>query len=80
MIKKLTAVAGFGAGYVLGAKAGQERYRQIMTKIDELRGSPQVEKATDVVAAKAVDLTDAVKDKANETVEKVTLTTPAATL
>jgi hypothetical protein len=28
-MKKLTAVAVFGLGYVLGAKAGRERYEQI---------------------------------------------------
>ena len=59
MIKKLTAVAGFGAGYVLGAKAGHERYRQIVRKVDELRGRPAVQHATDVV-------TSAVADKASD--------------
>lgn len=28
-MKKLTAIAVFGLGYVLGAKAGRERYEQL---------------------------------------------------
>jgi hypothetical protein len=38
MIRKLTLATGFAAGYVLGAKAGRERYEQIMKQIAELRG------------------------------------------
>lgn len=36
MIKKLTLLAGFAAGYTLGAKAGTERYDQIMQGVDGL--------------------------------------------
>lgn len=76
MIKKLTAVVGFGAGYVLGTKAGQERYRQIKGMFDGLRGKPQVQKATDKVADVAHDLAGTAKDKVketvNDTVDKVT--------
>ena len=76
MLKKITALAGFGAGYVLGAKAGQDRYRQIMTKVDQLRGTPQVqqvtEKVTDTVTTTATDLADKAKGKANDAVASVT--------
>ena len=46
MIRKLTLAAGFGAGYVLGARAGKERYRQIETKFRELAGKPAVQDMT----------------------------------
>ena len=36
MIKKLTLMTGFAAGYVLGAKAGTERYDQIMASVQPL--------------------------------------------
>jgi hypothetical protein len=76
MIKKLTGIIGFGAGYVLGTKAGQERYEQIKRMFDDLRGKPAVQKATDTVTEAAHDLADKAKDtvttKVNETVDKVT--------
>ncbi len=37
MIKKLTLATGFAAGYVLGAKAGRERYEEIVTRVNGLR-------------------------------------------
>jgi hypothetical protein len=36
MAGKLTLLVGFGAGYVLGARAGRERYDQIVGKAQEL--------------------------------------------
>lgn len=36
MIKKLALATGFAAGYVLGAKAGTERYDEIMKGVDGL--------------------------------------------
>jgi hypothetical protein len=41
MIGKLTFVTGLAVGYVLGAKAGRERYEQIQ----KLMGSPPVQHA-----------------------------------
>ncbi|MCU1587317.1 MAG: hypothetical protein JWN31_810 [Frankiales bacterium] len=37
MIKRLTLATGLAAGYVLGAKAGRERYEQIIKQVNELR-------------------------------------------
>ena len=75
MIKKLTLVAGFGAGYVLGAKAGTQRYDQIMTQVNGLLGRPEVQKATesakDKATAVASDLADTAKDKASAAAETV---------
>ena len=50
MIRKLTLVAGFGAGYVLGAKAGTQRYDQIMAKFREIAGMPAVQDMTSTIA------------------------------
>jgi uncharacterized protein YjbJ (UPF0337 family) len=38
-------IIGFGAGYVLGAKAGRERYEQIHELWGKLSGNPTVQKA-----------------------------------
>ena len=40
---KMGFAAGFGAGYVLGAKAGRARYEQIKKWWDQLSGSSPVQ-------------------------------------
>jgi hypothetical protein len=68
VIRKLTLVAGFGAGYILGAKAGTQRYDQIMSKFRELAGMPAVQDMTSTLA----DTAGQIGDKAKATVtEKV---------
>lgn len=41
-IKKLTLLAAFGGGYVLGAKAGRERYEQILETAHQVTEDPRV--------------------------------------
>ena len=83
MLKKLTLVASFGAGYVLGAKAGKERYAQIETKFRQCAGMPAVQDATASVKQAATSLADTAKttvtEKAQAVSDKVSeKTTPAA--
>ena len=66
MFSKLTLAVGFGAGYVLGAKAGKERYAQIETKFREFAGMPAVQNATTQVKATAADLADTAKATAGD--------------
>lgn len=40
-------VVGFGAGYVLGSKAGRERYDQIQALWAKVSSSPTVQRAVD---------------------------------
>ena len=40
---KLRFAVGFAAGYVLGAKAGRERYEQIMRQVKDLLERPEVQ-------------------------------------
>lgn len=75
MIKKLTLIAGFGAGYVLGAKAGTGRYDQIVAKANELIGRPAVQQAASTVQSKAGDLADKAVETVNGAVGSVTRTT-----
>ena len=90
MIRKLTLGAGFAAGYVLGARAGKERYRQIEAKFRELAGNPAVQDMTSNLAdtagqlgekAKAVvtDKVSAVGDKVGGSDEVVDLDAPSKT-
>jgi len=53
---KATFAVGFAAGYVLGAKAGRERYEQIMRTARGLSESPTVQSAAGVLQAQATNL------------------------
>lgn len=52
---RLGLIAGFGAGYYLGAKAGRERYQQMNQMLRKVRRSDAYQTATDKAQA-AVDL------------------------
>ena len=75
MIRKLTLAVGFGAGYVLGAKAGTQRYDQIVEKAREIAGMPAVQSATSTVKETAAPLVDSAKttvsDKVSSAADKV---------
>lgn len=71
MIRKLTLAVGFVAGYVLGAKAGKERYRQIEGKVRDLMGRPAVQDLTSSVGSTAAAAADRAKTTVNDTVEAV---------
>lgn len=72
MFKKLTLAAAAGAGYVLGARAGKERYRQIETKIRDFAGKPAVQDATTTLKETAAGVADTAKATVGEKVEAVT--------
>ena len=72
MFKKLTLAAAAGAGYVLGAKAGKERYAQIESKFREIAGMPAVQNATATVMETASGVADTAKSTVNDKVEAVT--------
>ncbi|MGA8987385.1 hypothetical protein [Aeromicrobium sp.] len=61
-IKKLTILSVFAGGYVLGAKAGRERYEQIRNAATQVKDDPRVKQAT----AQAEDL---VRDAATKVTE-----------
>ena len=44
---KRGVIIGFAGGYVLGARAGRERYEQIVTLWNRVGGSPKVQQLTD---------------------------------
>jgi hypothetical protein len=61
----MSFLMGGALGYVLGARAGQQRYEQIKTKSQQLWQS-------DPVQTKVTEATDVVKAKAPVVTEKVT--------
>ena len=52
---KLSFLAGFGAGYVLGAKAGRGRYEQIRRAWEHAKDDPRMQSLAGVAQAKADD-------------------------
>jgi hypothetical protein len=57
---------GVGVGYLLGARAGRERFDQIVAKGRQLWESPTVQEAAGVVQAQAGRLYDEGKRLAND--------------
>ena len=45
-MKKTPLLLAIGAGYVLGAKAGRERYEQIRAQAQKIARNPRVQDAT----------------------------------
>ena len=67
-------IVGFAVGYVIGARAGRERYEQMRKAATQVAQSPPVQKATQAAGAKATELTKVAKDKAASRVPKLTET------
>jgi hypothetical protein len=67
MMKKLMVLGAGAAGYVLGARAGRERYEQIARQTRKLRNNPTVQQkvseAADVAKHVARDAASAASDK-----------------
>lgn len=59
---KILLVVGFGVGYILGTRAGRERYEQIKATVSKLWNDPRVQRTVDQAE-------DFVKDKAPEVAE-----------
>jgi len=62
-VKKLTLLIAAGAGYVLGSRAGRERYEQIKTQATKTWNNPKVQEAADAVQTQAKQTAGDVKDK-----------------
>jgi hypothetical protein len=63
-MKKMTLLTGMAVGYVLGTRAGRERYNQIMGQFQRVANDPRVKE-------KASQATTAVKQNAPVVKEKV---------
>ena len=60
---KLSFLAGFGAGYVLGSKAGRERYEQIRRGWEQAKDDPRLQSVAGMAQARADDVLSSVKSK-----------------
>ena len=72
---KILLVTGLAIGYVLGTRAGREKYEEIKATVNKLWNDPRVQKqvhdAGDFVKDKAPDVAEFVADGAKTVVSKV---------
>jgi hypothetical protein len=64
-MRKLSHLMAFAVGYVLGAKAGQQRYEQIMRGFTKVKEDPRVQSAASTV-------TETARERAPVVAQKVT--------
>jgi transcriptional accessory protein Tex/SPT6 len=79
---KILFVAGLGIGYVLGSRAGRERYESIKKSASKLWNDPRVQKQVDTAEAfvkdKAPDVAELALDGAKKVVAQVAGKKPPA--
>jgi hypothetical protein len=68
---KALLVVGLAVGYVLGARAGRERYEQIKTGAQKLWGDPRVQRQVRQAENFAKDKAPEVVDFVSDSVKKV---------
>jgi hypothetical protein len=56
LVAKLSFLAGFGAGYVLGSRAGRERYEQIRRAYAHAKDDPRLQSLAGMAQARADDV------------------------
>jgi hypothetical protein len=73
---KILFVAGLGLGYVLGTRAGREKYEQLKSSVMKFWNDPRVQRQVDAaesfVKDKAPDVAEFVSDNAKKVVSQVT--------
>lgn len=62
-------LGGLALGYVLGTKAGQERYEAIRQTSQRLMENPSVQEAAGVLQAQAIGYADTARKKLNDAMD-----------
>ncbi len=60
-MRKTMLLVGLGTGYVLGSKAGRERYEQILSKWQAAWENPMVQEKAGIVQSKATGVYESAK-------------------
>ena len=80
---KILFVAGLAVGYVVGTRAGREKYEELRTAAMKVWNDPRVQKqvdaAQDFVKDKAPEVAEFVSDGAKKVVSQVTGKKPTTT-
>jgi hypothetical protein len=64
MRSKVTFIAGFATGYILGSKAGRSRYDQIREAARAFANNPAVQGTANTIGQQATDVLATAKDRA----------------
>lgn len=78
IIKRLPLLIAGGIGYVLGTKAGRERYEQIRGTFNKVKNDPRVQEKTQQAANLAKEKAPVVKDKVTEAADVASAKVKAA--
>jgi hypothetical protein len=73
MRNKLIFLAGVGVGYVLGARAGRERYEQLVRVARKVRENPTVQETAGILQAQAGGLVSTAKDSVTDRLSHTSL-------
>ncbi|HTT50437.1 MAG TPA: hypothetical protein VMH35_03425 [Streptosporangiaceae bacterium] len=65
-------LAGLAVGFVVGARAGRERYEQLKALASKAKDSPAMQQAAGAAQAQAANLARTAKDQAAQRVPKLT--------
>jgi hypothetical protein len=71
MKTRMMFMAGAAIGYVLGTKAGRERYEQIKRLSQQVSENPNVQEAAGMLRAKGEEFAGAARGKANHLKDRV---------
>jgi len=62
-MRRMAFVLGLAVGYVLGTRAGRQRYEQLLRSWRQIRDNPAVQEAAGLVQARAENAVGAVKSR-----------------
>jgi hypothetical protein len=71
-MKKLLILVAGGVGYVLGTKAGRERYEQMRSAFDKVKSDPRVQEKAQQAADLAKEKAPVAKEKAQQVAQQAT--------
>lgn len=69
---RVSFLVGLAVGFVIGARAGRERYEQLKTLASKAKDSPAMQQAAGAAQAQAASLARAAKDRAAQRVPQLT--------
>ncbi|MFC5823765.1 YtxH domain-containing protein [Nonomuraea insulae] len=67
---RMTFAAGLAVGYVLGSRAGRERYEQIKRTAQRVADSPRVQEAAGVIGAQASRFAGMARTRVGDTLQQ----------
>ncbi|MEU6715621.1 YtxH domain-containing protein [Nonomuraea sp. NPDC046802] len=67
---RMTFAAGLAIGYVLGSRAGRERYEQIKRTAQRVADNPRVQEIAGVVGAQTAKIAGVARERVGDTLQR----------